>query len=252
LEKELKTINSKKGESINTEDEQDDTCEGVDLDSVILDLPQYLKAKLLMDAAELGGSTSPNVIGWKLLERRANVEMQSMSCSDILKLRNQLVDDWAKASVAVADAAEARKVVLQIAEEMSTEESSIKINPSVAEAAGVLYDERYSPPVKTPNKRFFNSSPRHSCNTPSKKNLSANKPPLITPGTSDSEIKRRTGFSSEAAMLSYIMVVCGGEISLIRKRQSSLTWYEEWVFHLEWKYGKTIHRWIDASIGFCL
>jgi hypothetical protein len=43
------------------------------------------------------------------------------------------------------------------------------------------------------------------------------------------------------------MVVCGGEISLIRKRQSSLTWYEEWVFHLEWKYGKTIHRWIDAT-----
>jgi hypothetical protein len=151
------------------------------------------------------------------------------------------------AVTAAADAAESRKAVMQIAEVTANESSSIKINPSVAVAAGVAYDDRYLPPVKTPDKRFFNSSPRHSDKTPSKKNLSAEKPPIITLGTSDSEIKRRTGFPTEAAMLSYIIVVCGGSIDLIRQRSSSLTWYEEWVFHFEWKYGRTFQRWLDAS-----
>jgi hypothetical protein len=48
-------------------------------------------------------------------------------------------------------------------------------------------------------------------------------------------------------MLAYIILICGGDADLIRKRNSSLTWYEEWLFHFEWKYGRTLTRWTDAS-----
>jgi hypothetical protein len=51
-------------------------------------------------------------------------------------------------------------------------------------------------------------------------------------------------------MLSYIFIVCGGDLDLINKRNSSLTWYEEWVFHLEWKYGRTLTQWKDAAKAF--
>jgi len=62
----------------------------------------------------------------------------------------------------------------------------------------------------------------------------------------DDEVKRRTGFQSEKMMLAYIFVVCGGDVNLIRKRNSSLTWYEEWFFHFEWKWGRIFGRWKDA------
>lgn len=76
------------------------------------------------------------------------------------------------AVMSVSDDAMYRKVVIQVAEVMSHEEgSSVKINPSVAVAAGVVYDEHCLPPIKTLNKRFFNSSPRHSSTTLSKKSL---------------------------------------------------------------------------------
>ena len=53
--------------------------------------------------------------------------------------------------------------------------------------------------------------------------------------------------SSESAMLSYIFVVCNGDFKLIVKRSSSLTWYEEWLFHFEWTYGRTFTWWTDAE-----
>jgi hypothetical protein len=129
---------------------------------------------------------------------------------------------------------------MQMAEETSRDASHIKMNASVAKEAGLQYDDRYSPPVQTPNKIFFNSSPRSSTTATQDKTYTANKPPILTLGTSDEEVKRRTGFASESAMLSYIFIICGGDVELIRKRNSSLTWYEEWVFHLEWKYGRTL------------
>jgi hypothetical protein len=154
------------------------------------------------------------------------------------------------AESAAADAAESRKLVMQMAEESSSDTTNIKMNPSVAVEAGLAFDERYSPPIQTPNKTFFNSSPRSSPTAIAGKNYAANKPPILTLGTPDIEIKRRTGFASEAAMLSYIFVVCHGDFELIGKRNTSLTWYEEWVFHFEWKYGRTLTRWTDAAKSF--
>jgi hypothetical protein len=150
------------------------------------------------------------------------------------------------AADALADAAETRKVIMQMAEEADSDETPIKINPLVAMEAGLSYDERYSPPIKTPSKTFFNSSPRSSLSSEIK-NYTAAQPPMLTLGTPDDEIKRRTGFPSESSMLAYIILICGGDADLIRKRNSSLTWYEEWLFHFEWKYGRTLTRWTDAS-----
>ena len=111
------------------------------------------------------------------------------------------------AALALADATESRKVVMQMAEESATDRSHIKINPSVALEAGMSYDERYLPSVKTPNKTFFNSSPKTSSTGMIEKDYTANKPPTLTLGTTGAEIKRRTGFVSKASILSYIIIV---------------------------------------------
>ena len=59
-------------------------------------------------------------------------------------------------------------------------------------------------------------------------------------------VKRRTGFPDLSGLLSYIFVVCNGGVSLISKRESSLTWFEEWFMHFEYKWGRTLNRYWDA------
>jgi hypothetical protein len=65
-------------------------------------------------------------------------------------------------------------------------------------------------------------------------------------GMSDSEVKRRTGFPCEMALLSYMFIVCNGDIDIIKERKTSLTWYEEWFLHFEYKWGKSLTRIIDV------
>ena len=63
----------------------------------------------------------------------------------------------------------------------------------------------------------------------------------------DKEIKRKTGFLTEKAMLAFISVVCNGDIKKIQKRKSVLTWYEEWMLFFEFTWGRTKLRWADLS-----
>jgi len=179
------------------------------------------------------------------IAKRPKIAYVKPSSKHQSKQNDRIAAVKSSAAAAHADAAESRKVVMQVVEQTSSG-AHLKINPSVAIEAGLPFDERLSPPVQTPNKTFFNSSPKTSCAS-SVKDYVANKPPSLTPGTADAEIKRRTGFPTESAMLSYILIVCGGDPELIRKRNSSLTWYEEWLFHFEWKYGRTLTRWQDAT-----
>ena len=161
-----------------------------------------------------------------------------------------------KLAVANADAAESRKAVQQMAEENCPDPNpNLKLNPAVAREAGLPCDSRVCPPVKTPNKTFFNAeariTPRSKTEHKHKqKSYAANQSTKVRLGWDDSEVKRRTGFKSESMMLAYIFVVCGGEVDLIRQRCSSLTWYEEWFFHFEWKWGRTLTRWEDAEKDF--
>jgi hypothetical protein len=59
-----------------------------------------------------------------------------------------------------AEAAQAMKVIQQMAAVQcsSEKESIVPITPLLACAVGVDVDTRQSPPVRTPNKRFFNYS----------------------------------------------------------------------------------------------
>ncbi|KAL7425767.1 hypothetical protein ACHAXH_000124 [Discostella pseudostelligera] len=150
------------------------------------------------------------------------------------------------AATLAADAAEARKAIQQMAEVGETDKAFIPINPSVALAAGISVDTRLSPPVQTPGKDFFNYSIKpSSCIKP--KQYAVDKPPIVVPGTPDSEVKQRTGFLMEGAMLSYIFLVCNGDAELVKQQRTSLRWYEEWFFHFEYKWGRTLTRWVDAT-----
>ena len=59
------------------------------------------------------------------------------------------------------------------------------------------------------------------------------------------EVKQRTGFSNISSMLSFFVVVCSGDMDLIKKMCSKLTWLEEWVLYLEYVYGHSINRWVE-------
>lgn len=180
-----------------------------------------------------------------LRSERRRIEVHCVRVQTQLKSAND------KIAAVTADAAESRKVVQQMAEENAcSSELSLSINPSVAREAGLPSDTRASPPVKTPNRTFFNCNPRPTSRPNKEKSFAANKPPKVFPGWDSCQVKRRTGFPTEAAMLAYIIVVCGGDVTLIKSRCSSLTWYEEWFFHFEFKWGRTLTRWVDAQDAF--
>ena len=117
----------------------------------------------------------------------------------------------------------------------------------------MLYDTRESPPVKTPNTTFFNAQPRISTKAKAElkpRSFAANQPPAVRLGMSDKDVKSLTGFPSESMLIAYIIIVCGGRIDLISQRCTSLTWYEEWFFHFEWKWRRSLTRWEDAEKKF--
>jgi len=59
------------------------------------------------------------------------------------------------------------------------------------------------------------------------------------------EVKRRTGFDDISLMLSFIVIICGGDMNVLTKTCSKLTWLEEWLLYLQYVYGHSINRWID-------
>ena len=74
-----------------------------------------------------------------------------------------------------------------------------------------------------------------------------NLSPVVKPGMPDKEVKRRTGFPTESSMLAFIIVVCEGDIETIARRQSILTWYEEWFMTFEYMWNRSINRLEDVG-----
>ena len=89
--------------------------------------------------------------------------------------------------------------------------------------------ERSQPKVQTPRKKL------------------AHDPPVMDLNIADSEVKRRTGFESLHTVLVYIFIVCNGDVAVVTKRNTSLTWFEEWFLHFEYKWGRTLSRLWDAT-----
>ncbi len=42
-----------------------------------------------------------------------------------------------------------------------------------------------------------------------------------------------------STLLAYVIVVCNVDFDRIRKKRTSLTWFEEWFLYFEWKYHAT-------------
>jgi hypothetical protein len=63
----------------------------------------------------------------------------------------------------------------------------------------------------------------------------------------DFRVHMQTGFPSLLALLSFIAIVCDGDIDTVTKSETELTWLEEWYLYFEVLYGKTIGRWVDAA-----
>ena len=67
---------------------------------------------------------------------------------------------------------------------------------------------------------------------------------------SQQEVKQRTGFSNTFSLICYVMIVCNGDIEVVKKKVSYLTWYEEWFLFLELLHNKTCTTFATASAIF--
>ena len=67
--------------------------------------------------------------------------------------------------------------------------------------------------------------------------MNVHNTPTIGLDVSNNEVKQRMGFPDLSSLLSYIFVLCDGDVTLMLKQESSLTWYEEWIVHFEYKWG---------------
>jgi hypothetical protein len=47
--------------------------------------------------------------------------------------------------------------------------------------------------------------------------------PVVRLGMHDDEVKRHTGFTDEKALLTYIFIVCNGEMNSIKQKVTPLT-----------------------------
>jgi hypothetical protein len=78
----------------------------------------------------------------------------------------------------------------------------------------------------------------------------ANKKPVADLDMRDRDVEERTGFYSMSALLSFVAVICNGDLGKMRLKGSFLTWLEEWVFYLEWVWGREHATWRAASVHY--
>jgi hypothetical protein len=116
----------------------------------------------------------------------------------------------------ISDAAEAQKAIQQLAKVRDTCISYVPINPSVACAAGIPMETRLTPLIKKTGKKFFHYSSKLSAGKHTKI-CSASRLSLVAPSVADYEVQRCTGFPTEGAMLSYIFIVCNGDVELVKQ-----------------------------------
>eukprot|EP00956_Cyclotella_meneghiniana_P040674 scaffold202164_cov66-Cyclotella_meneghiniana.AAC.2 len=171
--------------------------------------------------------------------------------NDVDKVKNleeQNLVREAKLEIERSNATQAMKAVQQIAEQ-TCEEHHIPMNTSLVQAAGMHLSQGNANKMTVTNKHFFHSDP---IKKPDERKKAADYEPTVVLGMCDKEVKRRTGFSSEVALLSYVFVVCNGHIETIQKRNSSLTWYEEWFMVFEYVWGKSLTRLVDVEKEYCI
>ena len=137
-----------------------------------------------------------------------------------------------------------RTLALQhVVEETCT--SRVPINQSVRVVAGMGLQIGNAELVPVENRPFV-----HSDLVKKRGAHLSDMGPIVDLRMRDSEVKRRTGFRTKEDLLSYIFVVCDGDINTVQMRSSSLTWFEEWFMHFEHEWGRTTTRWDDIIAVF--
>ncbi len=131
----------------------------------------------------------------------------------------------------------------QVAEQTCT--SSIPINPSIRKITGIRLEIGNAESVYIGKRCFV-----HTDMVKKQFARPCEKDPLIHHGTPNSEVKRRTGFPSQKALLLYIFIVCNGDVDTIKHCLLSLTWYEECFMHFEYQWGRTPRRMEDVMAIF--
>ncbi|CAJ1954781.1 unnamed protein product [Cylindrotheca closterium] len=74
---------------------------------------------------------------------------------------------------------------------------------------------------------------------PSRNIEEASRPSIKPNALTSMDVNCRIGFQDFPTLLSYAIVVCGGDLDRLFKTCSKLTWLEEWLFYFEFKYGRT-------------
>ena len=73
----------------------------------------------------------------------------------------------------------------------------------------------------------------------------------VTPfSLSPFEISARTGFADVGLLLSFTLLVCNGDVAMMTKRVSELTWYEEWFMYYEYVWGRSITNRATSMAAF--
>ena len=77
------------------------------------------------------------------------------------------------------------------------------------------------------------------------------KDPRVTPfSLCPFEVAARTGFVDAGLLLSFTLLVCNGDIDMMTKRVSELTWYEEWFQYYEYIWGRSITNRATSMAAF--
>ncbi len=171
--------------------------------------------------------------------KKARVSRAKSTAAQLREVEEERDYYKAKAQKFHADAVHATLVLNQTFEQI-TNEQHVPINSKVKQAAG-LQQHPVMPNTTSPNGRSKFICTEQVANKKNRKMNVHNTPSVGLEVTND-EVKRRTGFPDLSGLLLYIFVVCNGDISLIMKQESSLTWFEEWFMHYEYKWGRTLNR----------
>ena len=229
-------------------------------------LPNFVDMDLLINAAGLSDVFDSGPIGWKLLQMRSTNQSSELvlNTRSLFSKSKKFEKRWEKINITYklvvpsgagpspepntlsrgtgrdrgikrmldytfggdeeSDKNEGWAMCAQkMAEESCTDQDRIPLNESVAEAANIKL-KKGNADLFLCNNKLFRATPVTKTKTLRKK---ADDSPVVQPGMSDSEVKRRTGFPNEKTMISYIIVACDADVDKIEERQTSLTWYDD-------------------------
>ena len=124
----------------------------------------------------------------------------------------------------------------QRAHEMNSTDSNLDgISPALLKATGLDVHQNTRSPSRQRRGKLKNTLVAEKIYTPRRKES------IVTPfNLKPHQVKARTGFPDIAMLLSYVMLVCDGDISTVTSRVSTLTFFEEWMLYFEFIYGKTV------------